>query len=320
MNKKIAILTSGGDAPGMNAAIRAVTRAALQEGWEVFAIYNGYKGLIDGELYKFSRKDVSEILYRGGTILGTARLPEFVDPNVRQKGIENLKKYGIDTLIVLGGDGTYHGAQKLVEMGINCIGIPCTIDNDIVGTDFTIGFDTALNTIVNAVDKIRDTSSSHQRCTIVEIMGRYCGDLALWAGICCGAEYVIIPEKEFDRQELLDNLKTHHDQGRRHAIVLITEKITDVEELARDTEEYTEFETRATVLGYIQRGGSPSGADRVLASRMGAYAVELIKQGKEGRCVGIIDNQLTSTDFVEALNGKKRQTNDNLYNVFFKIR
>lgn len=319
MKKKIAILTSGGDAPGMNAAIRAVTRAALAEDWEVYAIYNGYRGLVEGDLHKFNRKDVSEILYRGGTILGTARLPEFVDPKVRQIGVDNLNRLGIDTLIVIGGDGTYHGALKLVEMGIDCIGIPGTIDNDIVGTDFTIGFDTALNTIVGAVDKIRDTSSSHQRCTIVEIMGRYCGDLTLWAGICSGAEYVIIPEREFNRHNLLENLKTHHDQGRRHAIVLITEKMTEVEELAKDVEEYTEFETRATVLGYIQRGGSPSGFDRVLASRMGAYAIDLIKEGKTGRCVGLINNQITSTSFQEAL-GSKRKDNHELYDVFFKIR
>lgn len=306
---RIGVLTSGGDAPGMNAAIRAVVRAALVKGYVVYGIYDGYKGLVEGKLRKFNRIDVSETLNRGGTILGTARLPEFTKRNIRELAIKQLKWHDIDCLITIGGDGTYRGAKELCDMGIKCIGLPGTIDNDIASTDYTIGFSTALNTAVEAIDKLRDTSSSHQRCSIIEVMGRNCGDLGIYSGICCGAEYVISAETGFDKPELLNSLKNNRLEGRKHAIVVIAENITNVHKLAKEVEEFSGYDCRATVLGYVQRGGIPSAEDRLLASRMGAYAVDLLEQNISGCTVGIINNKITHTDFATALSMKKEETN-----------
>ena len=298
---RIGVLTSGGDAPGMNATIRAVVRAAIQSGDTIFGIYDGYRGLVEGKMMEFSRKDVSEIIARGGTILGTARLPEFKYETVRELAVKQLERNDIEALVTIGGDGTYTGALKLHEMGIKTIGVPGTIDNDIASTDFTIGFSTALNTACEAIDKLRDTSSSHQRCSIIEVMGRHCGDLALYSGICCGAEYIITNETGLDKEKLLKDLKQNRLAGRKHAIVVMSENITDVHALAKEIEEYSGYECRATVLGYIQRGGSPTPEDRLLAARLGKYAVDLLHEGITGVAVGVRKNELTYTPIEEAL-------------------
>ncbi len=298
---RIGVLTSGGDAPGMNATIRAVVRAAIQSGDTIFGIYDGYRGLVEGKMMEFSRKDVSEIIARGGTILGTARLPEFKYETVRELAVKQLERNDIEALVTIGGDGTYTGALKLHEMGIKTIGVPGTIDNDIASTDFTIGFSTALNTACEAIDKLRDTSSSHQRCSIIEVMGRHCGDLALYSGICCGAEYIITNETGLDKEKLLKDLKQNRLAGRKHAIVVMSENITDVHALAKEIEEYSGYECRATVLGYIQRGGSPTPEDRLLAARLGEYAVDLLHEGITGVAVGVRKNELTYTPIEEAL-------------------
>ena len=298
---RIGVLTSGGDAPGMNACIRAVVRAALASGDQVFGIYDGYRGLVEGKLVEFTRKDVSEILSKGGTILGTARLPEFKYETVRKLAVDKLKKYDIDALVCIGGDGTYTGALRLHEMGIKTIGVPGTIDNDIASSDYTIGFSTALNTACEAIDKLRDTSSSHQRCSIIEVMGRHCGDLALYSGICCGAEYIITNETGLDKEKLLKSLKENRLNGRRHAIVVISENLTDVYQLAKEVEEYSGYECRATILGYVQRGGNPTPEDRLLAARLGKYAVDLLQEGISGVAVGVVDGKLKATPIEEAL-------------------
>lgn len=298
---RIGVLTSGGDAPGMNATIRAVVRAAIQSGDTIFGIYDGYRGLVEGKMTEFTRKDVSEIISRGGTILGTARLPEFKYETVRQLAIKQLERNDIEALITIGGDGTYTGALKLHEMGIKTIGIPGTIDNDIASSDYTIGFSTALNTACEAIDKLRDTSSSHQRCSIIEVMGRHCGDLALYSGICCGAEYIITNETGLDKEKLLKDLKQNRLAGRKHAIVVMSENITDVHALAKEVEEYSGYECRATVLGYIQRGGSPTPEDRLLAARLGKYSVDLLHEGITGVAVGVKGDALIYTPIEEAL-------------------
>ena len=294
MIRRIGILTSGGDAPGMNAAIRAVTRVALANGFEVMGIKDGYRGLVEGNYIPMDKSTVSDILNRGGTVLGSARLTEFKDLEIQKKAVQTLQNAKIDAVVVIGGDGSYRGAMALTKLGINCIGLPGTIDNDIPGTDFTIGFDTALNTVVEAVDKLRDTSSSHHRCSVVEVMGNRCGDLAVWAAISCGAEIVITPETGYDELDVLERLR-YLDKAvkKRHAIVVISEKIADVDELARKISQNTGFAGRATVLGHVQRGGSPSPRDRVLASMMGEKAVDLLMDGVGGHCVGMIDNKVT---------------------------
>ncbi|UPW20721.1 6-phosphofructokinase [Agarivorans sp. TSD2052] len=315
MVKKIGVLTSGGDAPGMNAAVRAVVRSALSQGIEVYGVYDGYMGLHDDNIKKLDRYSVSDVINRGGTFLGSARFPEFKDPAVREVAVKNLEKHGIEALVVVGGDGSYMGAKKLTEMGFPCIGLPGTIDNDIAGTDYTIGFDTALNVVIDAIDRIRDTSSSHNRISVIEIMGRYCGDLAMQASIAGGAEYVIIPEKGFNREELLNSLQDGQKKGKKHAIIAITEHITNVNELAAGIEMATGRETRATILGHIQRGGTPTGRDRVMASRMGAYAVELLMQGEGGRCIGIQNNTMVHHDIIDCIENMKRPFNEELYNL-----
>ena len=316
MVRKIGVLTSGGDAPGMNSAIRAVTRVALANGIEVVGIRDGYKGLVNGDFVNLTKRDVSDMLDRGGTKLGSARLPEFKDEEVQDKAVNQLKSNGIDAIVVIGGDGSYRGAMALTKKGINCIGLPGTIDNDIAGTDFTIGFDTALNTCVECVDKLRDTSSSHHRCSVVEVMGNHCGDLAVWTALSCGAEVVITPETGYDELDILERLR-YLDKAvkKNHAIVIISEKITDAESLARKISLNPGFSGRATVLGHIQRGGSPTPNDRVLAERMGQKAVELLMDGVGGHCVGIIDNKIISMPIEEVLEAPRKSRKE-FYRLF----
>lgn len=307
MVKKIAVLTSGGDAPGMNAAIRAVVRAGRSFNLEVIGIHEGYKGLVEGgENYEvMSRRSVTNIIARGGTILGSARLPEFPQPEVREKGIQQLKDAGIDALIVIGGDGTYAGALRLHQEGIKCIGLPGTIDNDIAGTDYTIGFDTCVNTVVEAIDKLRDTCGSHRRCAVVEVMGRYCGDIARAAGLATGAEFIVTNSENNDLQKILDQTKHFKEAGKRHPVIIVTEHLFDVIDLAKKIEEYSGMETRATILGHIQRGGTPSCSDRILASRLGLAAVEAIMQGVSGVCLGVQSNEIVATPFEEVIGKSK---------------
>ena len=315
MVRKIGVLTSGGDAPGMNAAIRSVTRIGLNNGIEVVGVYNGYRGLLESNFESLTRTDVSDILDRGGTKLGTARLPEFRNEEIQNQCIKNLQREGIEALVVVGGDGSYRGALALTKKGINCIGLPGTIDNDIPGTDFTIGFDTALNTCIENVDKLRDTSSSHHRCSIVEVMGNHCGDLALYTAISCGAEMVITPETGYDELEVLENLRYLSDAAKKnHAIVIISEKITDTDALAKKVSLSTNFSGRATVLGHIQRGGSPTCKDRYYASMMGARAAELLHEGKSNRLVAYKHGEFVDYDIQEALQMKK-DINEEQYRI-----
>lgn len=300
--KKIGVLTSGGDAPGMNAAIRAVVRKAIYHGLEVYGIKYGYQGLIDGNIEKMELGSVGDIIQRGGTKLYSARCEEFKTEEGQMKGIEQLKKHGIEGLIAIGGDGTFMGAKKITEKGYPCIGVPGTIDNDIPGTDFTIGFDTALNTIIDAIDKIRDTATSHERTYVIEVMGRDAGDLALWSGLADGAESILIPESKDDMTEVVDRLKRGHERGKKHSIIIVAEGVGSGMDVAKQLEDETELETRVTVLGHTQRGGSPSASDRVLASRLGAHAVHLLLSGQAGRMVGIQQNQLVDHDIVDILN------------------
>lgn len=295
--KKIAVLTSGGDAPGMNAAVRAVVRKAMFHDMEVYGVYQGYQGLINNNIKKMERGTVGDKIQRGGTFLQSARCPEFKDPEVRKVAIENLKQLGIEGLVVIGGDGSYRGAQRLNEEGIKTIGIPGTIDNDINGTDFTIGFDTALNTIVEAIDKIRDTASSHERTFIVEVMGRDAGDLALWSGLAGGAETVLCPEHRKDVKVIADKIQQGIERGKKHSIIVVAEGVMSGEECGNELKKYINVDTRISVLGHMQRGGSPSGLDRVLASRLGGFAVELLMEGESGLAVGIQNNQLSKTKF-----------------------
>ncbi len=316
MLKKIGVLTSGGDAPGMNAAIRAVVRVAGKNGIHVVGILDGYKGLLEGQFIDLNKPSVSDTLDRGGTILGSARLPEFKDEKVQLAAIEQLNKAGIEALVVIGGDGSYRGALALTQHGINCIGLPGTIDNDIAATDFTIGFDTALNTAVEAVDKLRDTSSSHHRCSVVEVMGNHCGDLALWTAISCGAEIVITPETGYDEVETIERLRQL--DSKRHAIVVISEKICDVESLARKISLNTGFSGRATVLGHVQRGGSPTPSDRVLASRMAEKAVDCLIHDIGGQCICIRENKIVNLPIEQALDTPKKSRKE-LYKLFNEL-
>lgn len=321
MIKRIGVLTSGGDAPGMNAAIRAVVREAVKHDIEVYGIENGYYGLIHEQIRPLGRYDVSDILSEGGTFLRSARFPEFKDPAVREEAVKILNKWGIEALVVIGGDGSYMGAKLLTELGVNCIGLPGTIDNDIPGTDFTIGFNTCLETIVGAIDKLRDTSSSHHRASVVEVMGRHAGDLALWAAIAGGAEDVLIPEINVPKEELFDRLREDYADGKRHAIIVVAEGLVldgvyeSSAALAKEIEKESGFETRATVLGHIQRGGTPSAFDRVLASRMGAYAVNKLIDGVGGRCIGIQNDRLVDHDIIDAMENKRHEIDKEMFDL-----
>ena len=300
--KTIGVVTSGGDAPGMNAAIRAVVRRAISKGIKVKGIYKGYNGLLNEEIKEMTARDVSDTISRGGTILYTARCSEFRTVEGQKRGAEVCRKHGIDGLVVIGGDGSFAGAQKLANLGINTIGVPGTIDLDIACTEYTIGFDTAVNTAMEAIDKVRDTSTSHERCSIIEVMGRGAGYIALWCGIANGAEDVLLPEKyDYDEQKLINNIINNRKRGKKHHIIINAEGIGHSTSMARRIEAATGVETRATILGHMQRGGSPTCKDRVYASMMGAYAVDLLLEGKTNRVVGYKNGEYTDFDINEAL-------------------
>lgn len=300
--KTIGVLTSGGDASGMNAAIRAVVRQAITKGLEVKGIKRGYAGLLQEEIIDMHAQDVSDIIQRGGTILQTARCMDFTTPEGQQKGAEICKKHGIDGVVVIGGDGSFKGAQKLAEHGINTIGLPGTIDLDIASTEYTIGFDTAVNTAMEAIDKVRDTSTSHERCSIIEVMGRGAGYIALWCGIANGAEDILLPEKyNYDEQMIVNHIIENRKRGKKHHIIINAEGIGHSTSMAKRIEAATGVETRATILGHMQRGGSPTCKDRVYASTMGALAVDLLCEGKSNRVVGYRHGDFVDDDIDEAL-------------------
>lgn len=305
--KTVAVLTSGGDAPGMNAAIRAVVRTALFRGLKVKGVKRGYNGLLNEEIIDMEARHVSDILQRGGTVLGTARCLEFKDPEYQKKGAEICEKHGIDGIIVIGGDGSYRGAQALSRQGINTVGLPGTIDLDIACTDYTIGFDTAVNTAMQAIDKVKDTSSSHERCSIIEVMGRNAGYIALWCSIANGAEDVLLPEKyDYNEQEIINHIIGSRKRGKTHHIIINAEGIGHSTSMARRIEAATGIETRATILGYMQRGGSPTCKDRFYASIMGSYAADILCEGKSNRVVGYQKGQFVDFDIEEALNMQKQ--------------
>lgn len=302
----IGILTSGGDAPGMNAAIRAVTRTALGYGLKVKGIRRGFNGLLEEDIVDLDGRNVSDIIQRGGTILYTARCKEFTTKEGQDRGAEVCQKHNIDGLVVIGGDGSFRGAGKLAERGINTVGIPGTIDLDIACTDYSIGFDTAVNTAMEAIDKVRDTSTSHERCSIIEVMGRHAGFIALWCGIANGAEDILIAERyDYNEQSIIDNIIRRKESGKKHHIIVNAEGVGDSYEMAKRIEEATEIETRATIIGHIQRGGSPTCRDRVYASTMGAYAVDLLYKGASRRVVAHKNGKFVDFDIQEALSMEK---------------
>ena len=304
--KTIGVLTSGGDAPGMNAAIRAVVRKAIANGVAVKGIKKGYQGLLNEEIIDMERKDVSDIIQRGGTVLGTARCSEFRTEEGQIKGAEICRKHGIDGIVVIGGDGSYRGAQALSKQGINTIGLPGTIDLDIACTDYTIGFDTAINTAMDAIDRVRDTSSSHERCSIIEVMGRNAGYIALWCGVANGAEDILIPEKyDYNEQEIINSIINNRKRGKTHHIIINAEGIGHSTSMARRIEAATGVETRATILGYMQRGGNPTCKDRFYASIMGAMAADILCQGKTNRVIAHANGDFVDFDIDEALAMKK---------------
>ncbi|WP_261133328.1 6-phosphofructokinase [Bacillus sp. Marseille-Q3570] len=308
--KRIGVLTSGGDSPGMNAAVRAVVREAIYQKIEVYGIYHGYAGLIEGNIEKMELGSVGDIIHRGGTMLYSARCEEFKTHEGQMKGVKQLEKFGIDGLVVIGGDGSYRGAQKLTEHGFPTITLPGTIDNDIPGTDYTIGFDTALNTAIDAIDKIRDTATSHERTYVIEVMGRNAGDIALWSGLAGGAESILIPEEDFKMEEITDRLRRGHDRGKKHSIIVVAEGVGSGVDIANQIKESTNYETRVTVLGHIQRGGSPTAFDRVLASRLGAKAVQMLIAGEAGKAVGIQKNNIVAHDINDVLSQSHKIDNE----------
>ena len=300
--KSIAVLTSGGDSPGMNAAVRAVVRTACQRGIKVYGVDRGYTGLIKGDVHEMNLRSVSDIITRGGTILYSARCPEFKTEEGIQKAVDTCKIVGIDGMVIIGGDGSFRGARDLSLRGIPCIGLPGTIDNDISCTDYTIGYDTCLNTIVQMVDRIRDTSESHDRCTVVEVIGRGAGYLALESGIAVGATSILVPEVEYDiERDIIARIREFQKTGKRHFIVIVAEGVGGTAEIAKKIEAETGVESRATILGHVQRGGSPTARDRIMASQMGSRAVDLLTQGIGNRVVGIRDNKIVDFDIFEAL-------------------
>ena len=314
--KTIGVLTSGGDAPGMNAAIRAVVREGIAKGLKVKGIKRGYAGLLAEEIVDMEAKDVSDIIQRGGTILQTARCMEFTTPEGQKKGAEICKKHGIDGVVVIGGDGSFKGAQKLAALGVNTIGLPGTIDLDIACTEYTIGFDTAVNTAMEAIDKVRDTSTSHERCSIIEVMGRGAGHIALWCGIANGAEDILLPEKyDYDEQKLVNNIIEKRQRGKKHHIIINAEGIGHSASMAKRIEAATGVETRATILGHMQRGGSPTCKDRVYASTMGAMAVDLLCEGKSNRVIAYKHGEFVDYDIDEAL-AMTKEIDDYQYEIY----
>ncbi len=305
MIKKIAVLTSGGDAPGMNAALRAVIRAGLYRGVDMYVIYDGLKGLVKGQIKQVNKDFTQDIINRGGTIIRSARLPEFKEPEVVHKAANILRDFEIDALIGIGGDGTFRGLNDLAKEGIKVVGIPGTIDNDVGSTEQTIGFSTALNTICECIDKLKDTSGSHQRCSLIEVMGRHCGDLAMYAALAEGAEGVICVEHPLKEDQLFRKLRKMKAQNKNHAIIIVSENLLDITELAKKIEKETEFDTRTEVLGRLQRGGSPSAEDRVLAARLGARSIELVMDTHvDSRIVGIKGGSVVDYPIQEAVNMK----------------
>ena len=311
--KKIGILTSGGDAPGMNAAIRALVRAGIHAGFEMYGVKRGYKGLLEGEIIPLGTRDVSEILHRGGTILMTARSKEFVDKSGQEKAKEIMKVYELDALVVIGGDGSFRGAYELSKLGIPVIGIPGTIDNDVSCTDYCIGYDTAMNTALEAIDRIRDTASSHERCSVVEVMGRDAGYIALNVGMACGAEVILIPEVKYNlEKDVYKVILEGRNVGKHHYIVIVAEGAGDVQAIAEKIETFTGIETRTTVLGYVQRGGSPTVKDRLAASQMGIKAIECLEKGKTGRLIVEQGGEIKDIDIKKGMAMKKQITAEEL--------
>lgn len=310
--KNIGILTSGGDAPGMNPAIRAAVRTAIYLGYRIYGINDGFAGLIEGDIFEMSLSSVADIIHRGGTMLGTSRSDEFKTEEGLQKALEVIEKFKLDCIIVLGGDGSMMGANSLAKAGLRTYCIPCTIDNDMGYTEFTIGFFTAVETIVDATVKIRDTSSSHERASVIEVMGRKCGDLAVYAGVAAGAENIVVPEKEYELKPLVDKVIQGKNRGKRHHIILVTEDTVPPYELAEAIEKETGVVTRVTILGYIQRGGSPSINDRLMASLMGEQVIRLLAAGHESAAVGIKGNELFCLDIESAI-AVPNELNNRLY-------
>ncbi|GIQ68196.1 6-phosphofructokinase [Xylanibacillus composti] len=316
--KSIAVLTSGGDSQGMNAAVRSVVRSALYHGLEVHAVQRGYLGLITDDIRPMDLRSVGDIIQRGGTILQTARCKEFMTLEGQQKGAENLRKRGIDGIVVIGGDGSYQGASKLSQQGIRTMALPGTIDNDIPFTDFTIGFDTAVSIVVDAINKLRDTMTSHERASVVEVMGRHCGDIALYAGLASGAEAILVPEVPYDMDRIAARMKENFEHGKRHSIIVVAEGVGKGDDIARELTERTDMDPRVTVLGHIQRGGSPTHNDRILASRLGDYAVRQLLAGDSGKALGIVKGELTATPIDEVI-GAKKPFNKELYDLTLRL-
>jgi len=315
--KKIALLTSGGDSQGMNAAVRAVVRSGLYHGLEVYGVQRGFLGLINDDMRPMDLRSVGDIIQRGGTILQTARCDEFRTPEGQQKAVQNLRNRGIDGVIVIGGDGSYRGANELGKLGIKTMALPGTIDNDIPFTDFTIGFDTAVSIVVDAINKLRDTMTSHERTSVVEVMGRHCGDIALYAGLASGAEAILVPEVSFDLEQITKRMIENFAHGKRHSIIIVAEGVGKGEDIAREIEKYG-IEPRVTVLGHIQRGGTPTHNDRVLASRLGDFAVRKMIEGESGKACGIVNGQELLTD-IEVVVSSKRPFNMELYNLALRL-
>lgn len=319
MAKSIAVLTSGGDAPGMNAAVRSVVRAAMYRGMKVIGVYRGYNGLLNKDVKELDLRSVSDIINRGGTVLYTARSEEFKTPEGIEKAAQNCRELGIDGLVVIGGDGSFRGARKLSLAGIPCVGIPGTIDNDISCSEYTVGFDTAMNTAMDMVDKIRDTAQSHDRCSVVEVMGRRCGDIALQTGIACGATSILVPEIECDiERDVIAKIYEQKSTGKKHFIIVVAEGVGGVEDLAKYIEKRTGIETRATILGHVQRGGSPTLRDRVMATAMGVDAVRLLEKGIGNRVIALKDGKTVDYDILEALD-MEREFDNELYQKAMEV-
>ena len=310
----IGVLTSGGDAPGMNAAVRAVVRTAIASGMTVKGIRRGYNGLIEGAIIDLDVRSVSDIIHRGGTVLYTARSPRFKTEEGMKEAIDNCKKFGIEGIVVIGGDGSYRGARDLSMRGIPCVGVPGTIDNDISSTEYTIGFDTAMNTAMEMVDKIRDTAQSHDRCSVVEVMGRRAGYLALQTGIAVGATAILVPEVEHKVEDVIKKIRETQKTGKKHFIIVVAEGVGGVEKIAEEIEKSTGIESRATILGHVQRGGNPTVRDRVIATQMGYAAVKLLKDGIGNRVIGLKKGEIVNYDIYEALNMKK-PFDDEMYEI-----
>lgn len=317
--KNIAVLTSGGDAPGMNAAVRAVVRSAISFGMKVYGVKRGYNGLLHGDIQEMNLRSVSDIMQHGGTALFTARSPEFNTPEGVQKAADMCRKLGIDGVVVIGGDGSFRGARDLTGAGVACVGVPGTIDNDIACTDYTIGYDTALNTAMEMIDRIRDTTESHDRCSVVEVMGRRCGDIALHTAIATGAIATLVPEIPYDfEKDVIARIRMAQTTGKKHFIVVVAEGVGHTQEIAETIQSETGIESRATILGHVQRGGSPTLRDRVVASRMGYHAVELLQNGMSNRVVAMKGEQIVDFDITEALN-MPRVFDENLYRISAKL-